>query len=466
MKLPIYALLGITTLTIACGPDDGEKITTSQVHQIVAANTENAVNTTLTNGNFLEESNVLESMFGAAMQTCEPASEDSVVGSNCEPDELGLELGGLKIDRAELADYLKQTVFKETNVESSNETEITYLIDGKSICGEADPMFPSDCITDVDKAQIRLRVTSPEEDAVDIDLLIGPDRDNPFSAEFHSNLVAAEIDLDGIDGALEFLESLDLIEDGTELPKTFKGRVRGEVKVDGPNKVSASLSVLRDIDVAGGDYGLKVGANEPTVQVTLDGAAKALSFLVDVGEVDLRTIQDDKSWEFNLAGLDGQATLDAQSDSVTITGLGFGDAQSTIKIDGKQALSLDFNADSDRHIDLVVIPSDNGVKIDLEKSLNIALGLNLPDAEASYLKDDVLNIEFEGDKPSLILTDAESMKVEAGTLKVSLEKAGSAIEVAAGQCMQADYSDEPTYTEGETITESNAIEEMSIVDCE
>lgn len=466
MKLPIYALLGITSLTFACGGDEGEKIETSQVHKIVAQNTESTLNSTLTNANFLENSDLIEKFFGATGQTCSTGSGGDTI---CNPRELNLDLDAMKLNRTEVSDLLRKTIFQDANVETSTETEITYLIAGESVCGEADPtMFPSECITQVDKAQIRLRVTSPEPNAVDIDVLVGPDRDNPISVEFHDDLLAVEADLDGIDGAIGYLESKNLIGDEENvLPTIFSGRVRAEVKIDGPQKVSASVSVLRAIDIAGGDYGLKIGANEPTLQVTLDGAAEVISVLADLGKTDVRFQENNETWEFSVAGVDGRAALSAQSDSLVFTGVGFGDDQSTLKIDGSQAISFDFNADSNRHIDFTASPNADGVKLDFADSVKVALGLSFDGQDApEYVKDDVLNIELKGDKPSLIAQNGEIIKLLAGSLKFSLEKAGDSIEVTTGQCISPVADDVVVKGEGEAAVESNIIEDMAIIACE
>lgn len=480
MKLPIYALLGITSLTFACGPDEGEKegekIQTSQVHSIVAQNTENALTTTLDNANFLETSDLIEKIVGATGESCEPIAvpdgEDAPVEPNCEPRSLDLDIDDYRLDRADFAEYLKQTVFSDENVETSTETEIVYLISGESVCGEADPMFPSSCAQDFDKAQLRLRVTSPAANAVDIDLLVGPDRDNPFSAEFHNNLLAVEADLDGIEGSLGYLQSQSLIEDDLDIPTTFDGRLRAQIEVEGPKVISASVSVLRAINVAGGDFGLKVGANEPTLKVTLDGELEVISLLADVGELNLRSQGGDilgnsnDTFELNLAGIDAQAALYAQTDSIIFAGVGLGDGQSTVKVNGKQALSLDFNADSGRHIDFVASPSANGVKLDFADSVKVALGLSIDDADApAWVKDDVLNISLDGAAAPSLVIDGEYLEVAAGTFKASLENAGSSFEANAGQCMTANGGvDEGD--DGGSVVETNLIEDMAVVACQ
>ncbi len=467
MKLPIYALLGITTLTFACG-EEGEKIETSQVHKIVAQNAENAVNTTLTNADFLENSDVIEKIFGATGQTCEPATPGSNE-INCSQRELGLDFANFELDRAEVSQYLQQTVFKESNVETSTDTEITYLIDGESICGASDPMFPSDCATQVDKAQIRLVVSSPEPNAVDIDVLVGPNRDNPISAEFHSDLLALEADLDGAEGAIGYLQSQGLIENDLQLPTTFDGRLRAEVKVEGPKKISSSASVLRAINVAGGDFGLKIGANEPTIKITLDGVAETLSVLADVGAAQVRFTEEGQTFEFDIAGVDGQAVLSAASDAIAFTGIGLGDAQSTLKLDGTTALSFDLNADAGRHIDFTVSPDADGVKVDFADSVKMALGLSFDDEDApAYVKDDILNVELDGTTPSLIFKNGEILEVLAGTLNISLEKAGDSIEATSGQCMSPFAEtgiDESSDGETEEL-ETNIIEDMALVSCD
>ncbi|GEM_PF-4210212 len=438
MKFRIYSLLGLTTLAFACGADEGEKIETTQVHAIVGQSYGNTINTAIANANFLEQSalitNILKTRVGDACAT--PAVDGQPY--DCDAFEPEFNLDDFRIRQGEVSDLLQQTIFQPGNVEASTETQITYLISGESVCGVEDSMFPSDCITNVNKAQVRLVVTSPEPNAVDIDVLVGPNRDNPLSLEFHEDFLSVEADLDGIDGAATYLDSKGLLELGNEqLPTTFQGRIRAEIKIEGPKKLSGSLSVLRALNVAGGDFGVQIEASEPTYKVTLDGINETLSILADLGKTDLAFPLNEKDWAVHLGGLNGEAVFSAGTDSITLTELGFGEETSTLHIDGQKAITFDINPTSGRKIDLIASPTADGAKLDFASALDIIVGLNFANIDVyanEFVDDDTFRFSLEGNSPSLKIEEGKIEVVE-GTLKMSLENAGDSLEATAGQCI-------------------------------
>lgn len=453
MKLPVYALLGFASLTIAaCGPDDEKKeITTTQLHEIVAQNTANASNVSISGAKFLENKAMLEKLlkrtqlFGTTDCTGH-ATEGGGFEERCETThDVSIDFGDASVDKAEIQDYLQKTLFKATNIESDTGTEITYLIHGDSVCPEADPMFPSSCIADVDKAEIRLVVTSPAANDVDIDILVGPNRVNPFSLEIHDELMAIEADLDGMKASLDYFKAQNIIESKYSLPDTFEGRTRAELKIEGAKKVSGSLEIQRAIHVAGAEYEFKTAVASPLYKISLDGVAEQLKIEVGAGLTDIKILHEQDEGGANkkfdilhLAGLSGELLIDGKTDIISLTNLGFGDAQSSFSLKNREIVTLDFNPSNGRHLDLSLQDVASGYQVELGSALDIEVGLNFdPNDAPEFLKDETaFKLLFDGAaKPSLIIRDNDELEAVAGNLKLELVHANQSLTIPAGQCL-------------------------------
>lgn len=380
-------------------------------------------------------------------------------------------------ETAELIQHLETRIFADGNIESENDRSVTYLLKGSVLCASDDDArsIDQDCVEKIDRSQIRLRVTSPSDGDVDIDLLTGASRNNPLSFEVHQTMLAVEVDLGGIKGAIKDLSDDDV----KELPDTLEGRVRGEIEVLGAQAARAAVSVLSTVKVAGGDYKLSLAKGD-LLELTVDGADESLKTAINIGEVsasvpvphasesssrvdDRGTGLDDRDTEIShiadilLAGVSSTMTFDGALDHLEINHVGLGDKTSTVTIDGTQVIRFDLNADAGRKLSAIIDTIGEDVTIAVDPKLDVDVAFDMSpladDPDAVYLEwmmDDNLHISLDGATPTLrILSSSDAVEVVSGDLVMSLENAGDSLSASAGQCVfSVDASQFETADEG------------------
>lgn len=490
MKHPKKVLTSVVAGTacvglLACGPntksgeEKGESIDHATAKQAIVANTRSVSSSLGASIAFLETSNV----FAASAEAAFPGTADECLGCDepvepTEPAELEIDFDAeLEAQTDEMTQWLETHVFTDANVESEDGTSVTYLLDGATVCaaeGAADP----DCVANVDQLELRLVVESPAAGDVDVDVLIGPDQHNPLSLQVHSDMLAVEIDFAGIKGAIEHIDSIQEID--ADLPATFEGRIRGELLVEGPEKVKAALSVLSAVNVADGDISISLGESSPAFSVAIDGTAKTLTAVNDLGrfiveapmttysydsetQVETETSHDVK---IDLAGLTATTVLDAAAELITVTGAGLGNGTSTVHYDGAEVLAIDLNdggtfdatiaSAADDTLSVEVAP-----KFDLSVALKFAAVADAMDDVEEWMLDDVLSVVLDGAAaPKLEIKDGQ-LKVVEGQLSLSLQNEGSSHTITAGQCLLGTADDGDVAVEPGSEIEPDPVPEQS-----
>jgi hypothetical protein len=513
----IFTCFVLSSIAVACGSTDEtndrtpgaavERVSHSQAALMVTTNTETALLGLTNAGSFLAESSALaETMneLGGSSETCTTSgavvcSTDGVCESpitECTTDEVTPE--DLAEMRTELEDGIRELVtelteriFSKDNVETSDDTSVTYLLGPEDLCsasesetlqsdgsvvvaeGELDP----ECVDDVTRAAIRLRVTSPSEGNVDVTVILTEQRFEPVVIELHEERLAVTADLDQLASSIEALgEDLEGLE-------SLEGRVQFELVKNAPLDYSARYNVLDDvkvvvIDDAGNRLQVSVGASTPTLEGRIDGNAKTVSASYGVGPVRVsgplalfadmfegseETLETADSGatgealvapepapepakvytgmiEAVLGGLDGTFTYDGVADAFSLTNLGLGDQSTTLTHDGNTLLALDVNADSGRHFDLTVHDTASGLELTFSPTLDVSLAfgfrhiadqIEVPEA----LMNDTLRFFFDGQNPSIRGRD-NGLEVTSGTLHLtSSAHPEHDVTVSAGMCL-------------------------------
>jgi hypothetical protein len=473
--------LAITASAAACGADDkgdGESINAVSARQALTGNTEGVASKVSKALLFLESSKLANRGFNLGIGSSVACDAAPVDGSgadfdsgSCADPSAPVEPASLDVDlssqSADLTQYLEEKIFADANIETSSDTQVTFLLRGSVVC-DADPFDGSadqGCIDQVDNAQVRLKVTSPAAGDVDVAVLIGAQKHNPLSIEVHQSLIAAEIDLAGIKGAITTLSNGEL---DPSLPTTMTGRIRGEVEVLGTDKARAAVSILSAINVSGGDYAVTLAASSPAFEITADGTAKTLVALTNLGAMHATgpyttETYDDVTGDFSevsqvldiaIAGLSAQMDFAGSSDTLNLSNLGLGDATSVIKLDGAQLLGIDLNADAGRKFAASIANVDDittiivDPKFDLKVAMDFSSLSNNQDMPA-WAMGDILHVALDGTTPTLRFTcDSSTFEVVSGNLEMSLMTAGDSITVAAGQCLTVESNDAPVIDRG------------------
>ena len=498
----------------ACGPNNKGEEELAQVDhktakQAITGNTNQIATKLSTTISFLNDSSLfsygVENTLRPSVEVCAVGPTDPVTGepttTDCTTEEPAPEPAEIDVtvddEAQELTSYLETHIFTDANVESEDGTSVTYLLKGSEVCAvDGEPTDPG-CVQQVDDAEIRLVVTSPVEGDVDVDVLVGPSKSNPFSFEIHSDLLAAEADLGGIKASAQHLESVT--GETLDLPQTMQGRVRAQLQILGPEKASAAFSVLQAVKVADGGYSFSVGVSQPALSVTADGAAQTIQAVTNVGAIDgslpitsyeydsTTGTETESSYQlgFHIGGITSDSLLDAANELLTLTGVGLGQTTTTFSVDGDEVIAIDLNAADGRAFDATIKEGANdsvefqvSPKFDLSVALQFAAAAGKIGDIADWMMDDVLSIKLDGTNPTVRASDG-GLEVVDGTLTLSLQNAGITHTVDAGMCLldSADTvivdggSDEPVEPGTEPVTpteepETNPLEELEVGACQ
>ena len=496
-KFALAALGLVLSVSVGCGDDSGKEgvnVSPVSVHQALTDNTTNIGARVAASLVFMEQSGLLTEGLnsfggdeGCLAEPIDGSGADFDTG-DCVSEEVTFESDDVNEGAAELAQLLEERIFADANIESQDSKTITYLVSGDTFCavdevssdpgcvpdvdfdcGVAEGPDP-DCIQSVDDAEVRLRVTSPADGDLDIALLVGPERHNALYLELHEDLVAAELDLGGIKGAILHLAPAD---DAPDLPDTMEGRVRAELKVNSATSVTASLSVLQALSVADDEYAISLGQAMPAFSITADGAAERIESSLNLGTLSAHfpVTSYEETWDENdnfteteethtydlfLAGASASTVLEGDLDTIAFTNLGIGDSTSTLGMDGVQVLAVDLNADSGRRLDAKLQTTEDAPILEVSPELALKLAFSfgnltepLADME-EWMLDEVLNITLNGaDAPQVRLGD--DLEVIAGELTISALNEGTTHTVAAGMCLLGEESVEVTVADGDVL---------------
>jgi hypothetical protein len=508
----IAAGLLATTAVAACGPDtkQGEPVdvTHQSASQSISDNTLSVSASLAASLEMLDDSQIFAAGVDAAAGATSDASLDCADFNDTdgcavpEPEpELDLDATINQGSQA-MVDMLRDHVFVDANIETEAQTEITYLLRGDVLCpalegevgsgGGAVPIdgsapledgtstddvpvdtettLDSSCVEQLDSAEIRLRVTSPLPGDIDVAVLVGPQRYNPASFQFHQTMLAAELDLAGLKASIEHLATV-AGDDSLELPAVMAGRIRAELSADSDRAVTGTFSVLTPVDIQHPELSLQLAAASPASSLTIDGTRKRIEAESNLGALDLdvlmrtysesvdemgnftETVEEDRIG-VALAGMTGSMAFDVGTETVTMTGLGLGNGAATLDYNGAQIVSVDLNKNDGRTFDATISQaSSDDVQIAVSPLFDLQVGLSLgnapelaADADPAML-DDTLTVLLAGDPNPVILLGASGLEVLRGTFSMGLTNEGSLIEVQAGQCLRS-IGDEPTPIDG------------------
>ncbi len=508
-----------TVVLVACSTDPGddgessgrpERVEISSQGAALTAqeNTEAALRGVLNAGAFLAESTTMaESLSSVAGSSSESCYTEAVPCADCESGVLYEEVCDVEEEEVTTADleearqdmhdaldellsFLREDVFTPDNLESEDATEAVYLLPASILCDDEDsgadpgssPVVTPDgqitgdvvaieaeaeegesCEESVERLQPRLRLSSPGEGDVDVDFLLTDERRNPMSFQLYTDRVGVTVDLGELKATVEAAgEDLEGVQE-------LDGEVGLELVRNSATNYSLRLNVLRDLVVAGGDADetveLMVAASSPTMELNVDGDAKALTGTINYGAINvaapLSAFMDDEEYDEAgnllppktytgmidavLGGLNGSLTFDGTTDVLTLENLGLGDVSTTVSHDGNTLISVDVNPDDGRRFDLQIEEGEVSPTLTFSPTLDVRLGLGfthiadqVDDIPTAFL-DDTIRLWFEGNEPSVEFADA-GLKVASGTLH--LESASENVSVESGMCLVESASDE------------------------
>jgi hypothetical protein len=498
---PLLALC--SPALVACGKtDEPDPVSAQNLALTAQQNVERTLRGAHDAGSFLAESGVLAKLLSTGSEsdcapvapcppggTCLPADPDPCETEDSVQTE---DLAEAREDMREAIDDLVQTlreeIFTDANLESADNRSATYLLGPNVLCDEdesvseaapppasgatlppPEPEVDTECIEQAQRLQPRLQLTSPREGDVDVALLLGAERRNAITIELGKTRVGVVLDLGELKG------TLDSLDEEIEGLAAMDGKLGLELVRNAALDYSVRLNVFEQLALSLVDddnqrIAVSLAPSKPTVELRFDGNTRKVSGTYDYGAFELagplnafREFFDEEDDEFDasgdpvprksytgdialfVAGYDGKVVLDGSQDQLNLTGLGLGDATSTLKFNGTTIASVDLNPATGRHFDLSIEQREqNGeerTRLGFAPGLDLTVLLNLmPLANQitdipDYALGDTLRLKFDGATPSL-QAEEDQLRVLSGTLSATSTRVPSAnLNVPAGSCL-------------------------------
>ena len=288
-------IAGVTLLAMgAFACDRGEPVDSSTTRQAVTTNTRALSEQVATSLTILEKSQMYQDAFSyeSCSGTYDPQTDEYV--EDCyteEPPSLDEDLDeGTDF----LVEVLNEYVFTDDNVEDSSRREITYLLRGSTVCQDLrdeEPDSYDECVDVVDGLELRLVVTSPQEGDITVDVLVSDKRYNPLRVDLWQDELAFEVGLKSArDSAVFLADKLDGEDITSELPDTIEGRFRAAMRIEGPQQLRASLSVLETIRVADPQerYDVTIATSPYAMRMFADASTDTMTYSVDWNAIDAK----------------------------------------------------------------------------------------------------------------------------------------------------------------------------------
>jgi hypothetical protein len=484
-------------VAVACnGTEDREPISASTLALTAEQNVENALRGAHAAGSFLAESSTLAKLLSAGGQSCDSSSGCAADGT-CAPvettctdavtaDDLADARDDAKKSIDDFVKTLKEEIFIAENLESEDGHSAVFKLSPEYLCknGDAAPTIPApgaddappeadtsatldpECVQRATELTPRLRLTSPSDGEVDVELLLTPERRNPVTLELGHDRVAVEVDL------ADLKATLDAAHQDTGSLASMSGKLEFELERNAELDYSFRFNVLSTLNVNTVDelmqqIAFSLAGNKPSFEIRLDGNARKITGTYHFGAFNLKgplnALYDGDSEaipsddpnaqppapkmytgliDLLVAGLDGSLAFDGAQDRFEIHALGLGDNSSTLKHDGNLLAQVDLNPENGRHFDVTVERSSDdqttltfSPTFDLNLLLNFQALKNQIDDIPDYALNDKLRVFFTGANPS-IRTEPDQIRVLSGTLNLSSQNAPDTnVSVSPGMCL-------------------------------
>ncbi len=349
----------------------------------------------------------------------------------------------------EIIEAILELGFDDTRIVERTETEIIYAPDFASLCEE-----DAQCAADVNRLNVQLIVSAPSPGAIAIALRVAGHSMGALT--LNEDEISMELDLAQIHAAI--LAQPDVFDlDADEIPSQMLGRVRLALTQNTVQRYTASLSVLSQTTIQGGEITLSVAPSDG-VAVSIDGSTESAIAAVSLGAMSLsapaRLIHELFSeealelgasrYDFMIGGLSANLSLSETEDKLELRNVGLGQAQSQWLLDGAQVLGVDLNRSAGRAVDVTIGMQDDALSATFSPSFSLELiaamqplidrGVSLP----AWTGAETSSVELSGATlPALTMgfdEERAAIRVDAGQLEFK-SSSRPALVVPAGDCV-------------------------------
>ncbi|HYV48999.1 MAG TPA: hypothetical protein VFA20_29265 [Myxococcaceae bacterium] len=365
---------------------------------------------------------------------------------------------------AQIRKFLKERIFIEENLESSDSFSATFRVPGTALCSDGTTAPDPSCVSQVDALHLRVKAMPQLGGGVNLQVFVSDDRFELMSFELGKQTLAVITDLPQTKKALDFIATTGG-STTTPTPKVLEGKLEARLTKNGDHDFTMSYGVLWGVKVAwddasGHEMSFSTASNNPLASLRVEAPKKRVTVELNAGETkyavpftDVANAANPLNGQpetFFLSGLTAKLVAEEGKD-VLISNLGLGGGQSSMKVGDKTAWTVDLNKDAWRHLDLKLSRDDQGrVVVSMNPELDFILGTfysvlrQMGSVYPDTMADESLRLRISGGgTPSMtaVAADATSgfpggWKMLSGGLTFSTDQAGfDPLVVRAGQCM-------------------------------
>jgi hypothetical protein len=408
-----------------------------------------------------------ESLLGPSPITLSPTSPAGSSGAlaHVVTGEQSSELASDLDDTGQaLGQLLRERVFVASNLESKSDSEAIYRLRADPTCRDLDDgHMDAGCEKNLDKVELRVRLSKSAASGAQIDLLVGSERAFPLRLIIDPAELATELYLGELKRSSAILATA--LGKSDDSPDVFKGTVRLALTKEGPKAVSFAAAILQTIEIeqtfGKSDPGrFRSAAANPVWKLTADGDKGTITGMMGLGATEFfgpwnpkGTAAKNTDMHVMLGGLTGQITFTQASSDVKLTGLGWGAGPTYVEVRGQRIFQLDLNPQAARMFDLAIsFDAQDKPVLAVAPRFDLTLGMHFGLVAADYgspppahLLDETYDLALDpaaGATPVIApwqssTSDVRGLKLVAGQLSIGSSKAGAPVVVHAGQCLIA-----------------------------
>lgn len=352
--------------------------------------------------------------------------------------------------------YLRERIFIDANVESTDGDSTIFRIHGTDVCTPMDSTaaVDADCVKAVDQLELRIRATSTGNDGLDLGFQLSAKHTEPLVLSFGKDTVAVDVDLAQSKDAIQFLSP----DAAQELPRVMVGKLELRLTKNGDQDLTFSTGVLDaiqvEVDSDSGTQSFSTGKANPLSELRMDGVNKRVTFDLNLGTTEYKgpyggtSSLSSQQVVYSLSGLSFAFSAQEGQDDFVVAHVGIGDAQSYMSLNGTKVFTADLNAASGRHFDLNLSKGADGLPLvrvlpEFDLVTKFFLAPLKADATAdvpSFYEDQTYHVRLGGSSPSIRPVEANSATGFPGGLQVvsgelSMQGTDATVTVPAGKCL-------------------------------
>jgi hypothetical protein len=418
--------------------------------------------------------------------------------------------------------FLREEVFVEANLvaQETTDTQVTYRLGANVLCdaepstqlptgtsAPSEPALDPECVANAERAKLRVRLSQPRENDVDMTIVASDDNLEPLVVQLYQDRLGVKVDL------VKGLKTLQAMGETEEEVISVSGALQLQVIKNSAMDYSAQFSILNDVALSlqgdnGEQYVYSVAKSSPAIELRADGNSKTVSAAYNYGAIQLlgpfsafvesylhvESATDAKDpagsevpppepsytgvVELLLAGYTGKVSYTADSDTFLFSDVSLGSTTSTLKHDGELLAALDLNPTNGRRFNATVRPrvladGNTSALFTLDPTVDVNLALSfkhIADQVADLdptLQNDDLRVWFTGTEATFAIEE-ERLRMISGAFHISSKQnPQSNVDVPTGMCLakaEPDAGDINDGADDEATTEN--LFAAAVVDCQ